>query len=65
MRMEKDAVLASVRLERPMVEHLRDLGLHVVDMHFHTKHAGAYTEVRAAVGPAKETGVGLVPCRTS
>ncbi len=57
--MKRVSVLERVHFERPMVEHIRGLGFHVVDMHFHTNHSDAYTRVRSAVALAKKKGVGL------
>jgi len=57
--MKIDGVLENVHFERPMVEQLRGSGLQAVDMHFHTNHSDAYTNVRSALALAKKRGVGL------
>ncbi|MDX1534019.1 MAG: PHP-associated domain-containing protein [Thermoplasmata archaeon] len=48
-----------IRFETPRLSHLREEGLHPVDMHFHTNHSDAFTRVGAALSLARKRGVGL------
>jgi hypothetical protein len=57
--MKRVSVPERAHFERPVVEHIRGVGFHAVDMHFHTNHSDAYTKVRSAVALAKKKGVGL------